>query len=141
MKWALYNFIRPKNKVSLKVHLILHGIGSRYDEHKEITHKTEAELITQGYVRAYGYVDEMRYFGIPVYMKLSNFREYKLDPEKDPRDTSFTLDDFYHSNTTEDFKKGLSKLMRGSQMDIKMIGVIVLVLVIAGGFILLFGAR
>ena len=141
MKWAIYNLFKPKNKVSLKIHLIMHGIGNRYDERRELTHETEEQLIRQGYVPTYGYVDDFEYFGIPVYMKLSNFREYKLDYEKDPRDTSFTLDDFYYSNTTEDFKKGLSKLMRGSPMDIKMIGVIVLVVVIAAGFILLFGGR
>ena len=142
MKYGLYNLLFPKKRYALKVNLILHIGGWKvYDDKRELTKQSEAQLIGDGYIRTYGLVDDFKYIGVPVYTKLSNWREYKLDPVKDARDTSYTLDDFRKSNTTEKFKKGLSKLTKNSSMDIKMIGVIVLVVVIAAGFIFLFGGR
>lgn len=138
LKHSLKNLF-AKEKTKMKVDWILHGFGSHiYDEKNRFTKETEGELISQGYKRAYGLKDGFGFINVPVYLKKSYFREFQI-PEGGPRDTAYTLNDFNHTTAFEQFKKNLTKLTMFGDMQIKTIGVIVVVIAIAAGFILLFG--
>lgn len=125
-------------KTKLKVHWILHGAGSNvYREVKGLTEETEGQLAMQGYTRCFGLIDDAAYFNVPVYLKLSNFREYQLT-EDDCRDNAYTLGDYQRRNTQGKVNKIFSKIS-SMNMDKKAIGVIIIVIAIAAGFIFLFG--
>lgn len=130
-----------KNKTKLKVVLIRHKYTRKFDIKKELTRESEADLIAQDFDRCYGLIDDFEYTGVPVYLKLCYFDQFKLDYDQHPRDRSYTLDDFYKSNTVKSFKKGLSKLGMAPNIDMRVIGVIVVVVAIAAGFIFLFGMK
>lgn len=120
----------------------MHGLNSeRFSvAAQELTSETESELIIQGYKRAYGLIDDAGYFNIPVYLKLSNFKEYEI-PEGGigQRETAYTLGDYKRRNTSGKVKQMFSRITSFGNMDKKAIGVIIIVVCIAAAFVFLFG--
>lgn len=108
-----------------------------YYQREHMTRTPESVLKLNGYVPAYKFKDSLKYFGIPVYMKLKNWEEYAITAE-DPQDTAYTLNDFRKSNTAERFKRALSRLVKVNQMDIKVVGLIIVAVAIAGVCIFIF---
>lgn len=143
MKLGFQNMIRSarnKEKVKLKVDYTLHGLGvMKYSPSMELTEKSEEDLIAAGYLPVRGLIDNTDYWNVPVYLKMNNWKVYKIRPE-DPQDTSFTLYDFWNSKTLSNFKKALSRLGSVSDLNIKVIGIVALVIVaVVGAFFLIGG--
>ena len=138
---SICNLFR-KEKVKYKIHWVAHGLDS--DKFsvaaQDLTSETEAQLIIQGYKRAYGLMDEAGYFDIPVYLKLSNFKEFEI-PEGGigQLETAYTLGDYKRRNTIGKVKQMFSRVSSFGNMDKKAIGVIIIVVCIAAAFVFLFG--
>lgn len=138
IRYGLANIFRDE-KYKVIVNMTRLGDGSlRLSRDIRVTAQPESVLILNGYKKAVRLLDSVTYANMPAYVKLIDFKEYQLT-EKDPKDTASTLHDFYRSNSIEKYKKGLTKANKIGQMDLKLIGIMVVVIAIAGGFILLFG--
>lgn len=138
---SIFNLFR-KEKVKYKIQWVLHGLDS--DKFsvpvQELTTETEADLIIQGYKRAYGLMDEAAYFNIPVYLKLSNFKEYVIpDGGIGKNETAYTFGDFKRRNISGKIKQMFSRVTSFGNMDKKAIGVIIIIICIAAAFVFLFG--
>jgi len=138
IRYGMKNLIMGKNYKLIADVVMIDDGTMRYQYRPQISEAPESVLINNGYKIAYKFNDKLEYAGLPVYLRIKNFKEYQLT-DKDPRDTASTLHDFWRSNTIEKYKKGLSKIAKVGQVDIKMIGIIVIVIAIAAGFIFLFG--
>ena len=98
--------------------------------------KNRNELYRTGYVKAIDFLHEIEHLFTECYIRFHGFQSFNIGkwnkehPEQLlPTDTSFTLNDFFKSNTEKKFRKGLSKAAILNGLDSKWIGIIAIVIV------------
>lgn len=89
----------------------------------------ESDLIHQEYLIAEKWMTELRYIGIPVYVRLHNF--HIIDPAKleEPNEmTSSIMYNVYHAQTIKRYISGMTKV-GFAPMDVKSLGVLLPVVI------------
>lgn len=91
-------------------------IEAVYDRTNTWTRLKPYELELRGFKRCERLYDSIVWWGVPVYLKLQDFRMYDITADKEPdgsytysQDTPATLNDFMRSNATEKFIRGMAK--------------------------------
>ena len=108
------------------------------------THESDEEIYLQGYYQTDRWMTDLRYFGVPVFVKLHNFKI--IDPEQLPepytnRLTSSVLYNVYHAQNMKRYIAGLTKIgfapidLKGAAVVIPVIiGLAIGVFYFMGGF-------
>lgn len=92
------------------------------------------EIHAIGYREAVGLHDSITWWGVPIYVRLHNAKEFPISqiyPEK--KDTAYTINDAMLSNTERDFKRGLMRAQLTQTADWQKI---FLMLIIGAGALL-----
>lgn len=104
------------------------------------TNWTKKRITEAGYRRAYGLMSEWIHMFCPVYVRFHGWNRYHIEQDNNAcLDTANSLFDFYKSNATKNFIKGMTKAQRP---DIENKTLLTIAIVGAGcvlGFFLLFG--
>lgn len=106
------------------------------------TKESDAEIYKMGYYSADRWMTDLRYWGVPIFVRLHNYK--LIDPSQPPyknRLTSSVLYNTYDAQTTKRFISGLTKLgfapidMKGAAVVIPVIiGIGIGVFYFMGGF-------
>lgn len=102
--------------------------GTVYIKHTFTTNSAEF-MQSMGYFRAENYLDTLYGLGMPVFMKIHNFKEADAGTNQE---TSSTLRDYFDSNIDKKMRAGFTKV-KLNEMDVKTL---VLIVCIAAGAIL-----
>lgn len=90
------------------------------------TNKSDDEIYHMGYDKAEKWMDDLRYAGVPIFVKLHNFRMFDIYSMDEPnRIGSAVLYNVYRSRTVGKFISGLMTRIGFPTMDIKTIAVMV----------------
>lgn len=96
---------------------------------REWTMASDEALIGQGYLRAEKWMSELRYVGIPIYVRLHNFKI--IDPTTLPKPnrlTSSVMFNVYHAQNMKRYISGLTKI-QFAPMDLKSLGLLIPVII------------
>ena len=74
-----------------------------------------------GYYKAEKWMDELRYIGIPVYVRLHGFKK----PEEKNRITPTVLHNVWRSRTANKFMSGMMTKIGFNTMDVKTLGILI----------------
>ena len=108
------------------------------------THESDEEIYLQGYYMTDRWMTDLRYFGVPVFVRLDNFK--LIDPEQLPepytnRLTSSVLYNVYHAQNMKRYIAGLTKIgfapidMKSAAVVVPVIiGLVIGVVYFMGGF-------
>ena len=92
-------------------------------------HTTEEELYKSDYLKAEKWMDKFRYIGVPVFVRLHNFKI--LDPQqmdKPNKITSSVMYNVYHAQSMKKAISGMTKL-QFAPIDVKALGVMMPVII------------
>lgn len=82
---------------------------AKYTRTEKWTDKSAADLHAEGYRKAIGFKDSLTWWGIPVFVKITNGHEIDTASVPISQDTAFTLNDSMVSSATSDFIKGMAR--------------------------------
>ena len=83
------------------------------------TDTAQEDLHANGYRICEGLHDSLAWWGVPVLMKLYNFKLIEIDDPNFPNDTPSILDDRMRNNLLNKFAKALARAAASAGMDIQ----------------------
>lgn len=114
-----------KDALLLDYYRVVDRMGSEYNPqyYRKIetwSSEEEASIYEKGYLYAEKWMDDLRYAGIKIYVRLHGF---KLPPEPN-RITSSVLYNVYNSRSVHNFINGITKI-NFAAIDMKAVGVMI----------------
>ena len=92
-------------------------------------HCEESELYQQDYLKAEKWMDQLRYVGVPVYVRLHNFKCLDTTKMENPnRITSSVMYNVYQAQNMKRYISGMTKV-QFAPIDIKSLGVMIPVII------------